>query len=125
MAKTKEVPEIGEYHEKFSGCLEDQEGNKRWFILGAYGREDGLPCVEYADGGRLWYEANPKRGTGFGARNAVEHRLNGPAIIRANGDQLWYKMGLIHRDGDLPAVDLVNGTKKWFVDGKCLRFSLV
>lgn len=34
-----------------------------------------------------------------------------------NGDKYWYKKGLLHRDGDLPAVELSNGTKAWYKDG--------
>lgn len=114
-------PATEEYHKAFTGCLTDTAGSKRWFINGAYGREGGLPAVEYLDGGQHWYIENPKRGRGFGQRDAIEHRLDGPAVIRANGDKLWFRMGDLHRDEGLPAIELADGTKKWFEDGKFIR----
>jgi hypothetical protein len=44
-----------------------------------------------------------------------------PAVITADGDQLWYKEGKIHRDGDLPAIILAYGTQYWFKEGKLYR----
>jgi hypothetical protein len=45
------------------------------------------------------------------------HRLDGPAIERANGDKSWYIDGKLHRlDG--PAFECANGDKSWYVDGK-------
>jgi hypothetical protein len=40
-----------------------------------------------------------------------------PAAIYANGDQLWYKEGYRHRDGDLPAAICANGHKTWYKEG--------
>jgi hypothetical protein len=121
MAEVTAAPEKEEYHKAFTGCLTDSGGSKRWFINGAYGREGGLPSIEHPDGSQHWYVENPKRGRGFGQRDAIEHRTDGPAIIRANGDQFWFFMGDLHREGDLPAVELADGTKKWFVNGKYVR----
>jgi len=40
------------------------------------------------------------------------HRLNGPAIEYANGDQSWFEHGLLHRiDG--PAMTFYRGGGKW------------
>lgn len=110
-----------EHHKSFTGCLTDDHGVIRWFINGAYGRPNDLPAIESPDGGKHWYIENPKRGGGFGQRDAVEHRVGAPAVIRANGDQFWFRLGKLHRDDDLPAVELTDGTKKWFDTGKCLR----
>ena len=42
-----------------------------------------------------------------------------PSITRLlNGDEYWYKSGVIHRDGDLPAVECANGNKEWYCNGK-------
>lgn len=30
----------------------------------------------------------------------------------------WYKGDVLHRDNDLPAVELKNGLKEWYIDGK-------
>jgi len=35
-------------------------------------------------------------------------------MINANGTQVWYKNGLSHRDGDLPAYIKANGTQEWY-----------
>tara|TARA_S200002703_G_scaffold159297_1_gene172263 strand:- start:1927 stop:2322 length:396 start_codon:yes stop_codon:yes gene_type:complete len=72
------------------------------------------------------------------------HRLDGPAIIKANGDYIWmlnnvphrdsggpavkrkeargiykvyYRHGKVHRD-DGPAVIKPNGIRVWYTDGK-------
>ncbi len=45
------------------------------------------------------------------------HRLDGPAFERADGYKAWYVDGKRHRlDG--PAVECANGSKSWWVDGK-------
>ena len=30
---------------------------------------------------------------------------------------MWYRDGLPHRDGDLPAYEWADGTRMWFRDG--------
>jgi len=48
------------------------------------------------------------------------HRLDGPAIERANGDKEWYQKGLLHHlDG--PAVEWANGSKEWYQNGRLHR----
>jgi len=50
------------------------------------------------------------------------HRDNDlPAIIRANGTQLWYKKGKWHRDNDKPAVIHADGTQEWYKKGQLHR----
>jgi hypothetical protein len=122
MTEVAVVPKQEEYHKAFTGCLTDDTGVKRWFVDGAYSREGGLPAIECPDGEQHWYVLNPKRGGGFGQRDAVEHREGGPAVIRANGDKFWYNMGKLDRvDG--PAVELANGTNKWFEKDKFIRMA--
>lgn len=112
---------MAEYSKTFTGSLTSPDGTIRHFINGALGREGDLPAVEYPDGGVVYYCENPKRG-GFGQHSSVEHRTEGPALIRANGDQIYYRFGKVHRDPDEgPAVILHTGVKKWFVNGECLR----
>ena len=41
---------------------------------------------------------------------------NGP-ITDKYGNTYWYKDDQYHRDGDLPAIELANGCKFWYVDG--------
>ena len=45
------------------------------------------------------------------------HRIDGPAVERADGIKAWYIDGKLHRlDG--PAVEHANGAKYWYIDGK-------
>ena len=41
------------------------------------------------------------------------HRVHGPAIIRANGDEMWYQNDRLHRE-DGPA----DGSHRWFLNGE-------
>lgn len=110
-----------EYSKTFTGSLTAPDGTVRYFINGALAREGDLPAVEYPDGSVVFYIENPKRG-GFGQRTSVEHRVGGPALIRANGDQIYYQFGKTHRDpAEGPAVILHTGVKKWFVNGEFIR----
>ena len=48
------------------------------------------------------------------------HRLDGPAIEYANGSKAWFVDGKCHRlDG--PAIEYANGYKAWLVGGKYHR----
>ena len=109
------------YSKHFSGTLIAPDGTIRHFIDGALGHHEDQPSVEYPDGTRVHYTANPKRGA-IGQRASVEHRANGPALIRANGDQFFYHMGKLSRDpNEGPAVILEDGTRQWWLHGECLR----
>jgi hypothetical protein len=44
------------------------------------------------------------------------HRLDGPAVINPDGNQLWYHNGKLHRENG-PAANFFNGTQKWYMDG--------
>lgn len=44
-----------------------------------------------------------------------------PAIEMSDGSFFWYKNGLIHRENDLPAIIFPNGDQFWFVNGKAHR----
>ena len=48
------------------------------------------------------------------------HRVDGPAIERANGYKSWFINGERHRE-DGPAVERANGTKFWYINGKLHR----
>lgn len=112
---------MAEYSKTFTGSLTAPDGTIRHFINGALGRDGDLPAVEYPDGSVVYYCENPKRG-GFGQHSSVEHRVGGPALVRANGDRIYYQFGKVHHDpNDGPAVILHTGVKKWFVNGECLR----
>ena len=48
------------------------------------------------------------------------HREDGPAIELANGDKEWYKEGKRHRE-DGPACEYASGNKEWYKEGKLHR----
>lgn len=49
--------------------------------------------------------------------NGVLHRIDGPAVVEADGSEEWWQNGKLHRvDG--PAVTHANGTQKWYLNGK-------
>jgi len=43
------------------------------------------------------------------------HCENAPAIIHPNGNETWYYNGLIHREGDLPAMTQHNGKSQYWI----------
>ena len=51
--------------------------------------------------------------------NGLLHRIHGPAVEYANGDQHWYLNGLRHRE-DGPAIEYADGTKEWWLNGQQL-----
>ena len=54
----------------------------RWYrnAMGQLHRDDG-PAVEYADGGKLWFQNNRL------------HRTNGPAVECSSGRKEWWLSG--------------------------------
>lgn len=50
------------------------------------------------------------------------HRDNDlPALILPDGTQMWYQNGQLDRDNDLPAIIEADGTKKWYRNGSINR----
>ena len=45
----------------------------------------------------------------------ILHNIDGPAIIRINGDHIWYKDGEIHRENG-PAM-ITNNKEVWYKNG--------
>ena len=91
---------MAQYSKTFTGTVTAPDGTIRHFINGALGRDGDLPAVEYPDGRVVYYCENPKRG-GFGQHASVEHRVGGPALIRANGDQIYQ----LARKAPAPGMD--------------------
>jgi len=50
-------------------------------------------------------------------RNGDYHRDDGPAVIRPDGTQYWYRNGQFHRD-DGPAIIRPDGRREWLIKGK-------
>lgn len=44
-------------------------------------------------------------------------RTDGPAIEWVDGTKCWYVNGLLHRLNG-PAVEFANGYKRWYIEGK-------
>ena len=42
-------------------------------------------------------------------------------VLDTYGTQRWFKDGVLHRDGGLPACQYANGDQSWFKDGKLHR----
>ena len=71
-----------------------------------------------AEGNKIWKNSNGQR-----------HRVDGPAIERANGSKFWYFKGMRHRvDG--PAIEYADGEKRWYfknmlhrVDGPAIEYA--
>jgi len=52
----------------------------------------------------------------------MRHRLDGPAVEKANGTREWWVNGRERRlDG--PAIEWADGDKEWFVKGKLIGTS--
>ena len=58
-------------------------------------------------------------GTKFWHQNGRRHRTDGPAAIWANGTKEWYQNGQLHRN-DGPAIEYSDGVKTWYINGKGL-----
>ena len=43
---------------------------------------------------------------------------NGYGVIDKFTNEVWYKNGKRHRDGDKPAIIFPDGSKKWYKNGK-------
>ena len=71
-------------------------------------------------------KAKPRKYTGKYGRityrlNGKCHREDGPAIIEADGSQIWYLNGKCHRlDG--PAVIQADGTQEWWLNNTKYSF---
>ena len=48
------------------------------------------------------------------------HREDGPAREYANGSKYWYINGKCHRENG-PAIEYANGTKSWYLNGQLHR----
>ena len=65
-------------------------------------------------------ETDPSGNTYYYNEQNELHREDGPAMEWANGTKQWYVNGKCHRE-DGPAMEWANGSKYWYVNGKCHR----
>jgi hypothetical protein len=79
-------------------------------IIKCLSRDELIKCCV----GKLVTECGDK----FYFKNYKLHRdsVDFPAVIRVNGTMIWYKDGVIHRDGDLPAK-IIKGDELWYSNG--------
>ena len=61
-----------------------------------------------------------ENGTQIWYINGQRHRTDGPAYIRQKGTKIWYFNDNMHRK-DGPAIILPNGTQEWWITGKLHR----
>ena len=75
--------------------------------------------MEDEEEGELVYRSpSPGRAEYWKDKLGNYHRLNGPAIVFANGDTSWFKHGVPHRD-DGPAREwFTRGIEAWYKDGQ-------
>ena len=79
--------------------------------------DDGDEFYKTKDGVRVEYISGTKiwRDSGW-----TRHRLDGPAVEITNGDRFWYVNGKQHRlDG--PAAEYADGSKEWWFNNKLHR----
>lgn len=87
-------------------------------------RDNDLHSIEYADGTNYrdrdldeWVD-----GTKKWYQKGLLHRDGDlPAVQYYNGDKEWYQRGLLHRDNDLPSVERSDGSKRWYQKGALHR----
>ena len=53
--------------------------------------------------------------------NKLNSYNGSPAVITKQNVKFWYKNGLQHREGGLPAVVYLTGHKEYFVQGNFIR----
>jgi hypothetical protein len=76
-------------------------------------RNNDLPAIEYAHGGKHWYV------------NGKSHRDNGLPAIENTAGKFWCEHDKFHRLGDLPAVEYVDGGGRWYIYGKNYSYEQV
>ena len=87
--------------------------------------ESDSECREYRDSnGRLDRVDGPAlihaNGSTKWYRHGRRHREGGPACVYMNGTRKWYREGLRHRD-EGPAATYPDGRRIWFIDGEAVR----
>ena len=85
-------------------------GTQYWLEKGILHRDSG-PAVITHDGERHYYS--------HGKHNSRPGDL--PAFEGSNGEQIWMRDGIPHRDGDKPARIYPGRYQEWLVDGKLHR----
>jgi hypothetical protein len=111
---------------------------KYWYRFNKIHRDNDLPAVKNKNGKKMWYQGGKlhrlngpasvqSRGDTRWYQNGKLHRIDGPALYNNNDITIaysyWYKNGKLHRDGDLPAVEFADGTKKYYKNNNLHRIN--
>jgi len=81
--------------------------------------EDALPVDEEVKTPQTTENVKvDEEGTKRHYRNDVLHRDGDlPAVEYSDGSKCWYRDGELHREGDKPAIEIAEGTKHWYKNG--------
>lgn len=97
------------------GQFTAQQKNEAEATLPAWAPGVGIP---HPAGGYDDVSTNDAEGKILYSRRGELYRTDGPAVILPDGTCEWYERpGLLHRDGDQPAVVASDGVREWRVDG--------
>ena len=124
----------GKLHRKDGPAIE-YSNVKEWWINGKLHREDG-PAREFVDGIKdYWlngeqvkeedlpmnkwpkYSVDEFENKIWKNEKGELHREDGPAMECLNGNKKWYKNGKLHRDNG-PAIEFSDGSKEWRKNGE-------
>lgn len=100
-----------------ASSVRSEDGTRRYYMGQKLHRADGPAVDETPDGRQEWWLNGEWQRTAWRNEKGELHLENAPAIVRANGDQLWYKNNRCHRK-DGPAVERSDGYKVWYRHGR-------
>ena len=114
----------GKEHRIDGPAVEWGDDYREWWVDGELHREDG-PAIEYSDGAKDWYIHGEQ--IRVSSQEQFKEMLDryhhgGSPVLLTNGDQIWYKNGVIHRE-DGPAVITDGGGYHWMQNGEYHRES--
>ncbi len=123
-------------------CIDCDNGIRTWYKDGFIHRDGDKPAVIYPNGEQYYYRhgqlytptvvkasfsgkpekrSRASRTRGPGTFGSTGSEFKEPEPVVSNGAMRWYKNGLLHRDGDKPAVMYNNGSKEWYKNGELHR----
>lgn len=112
------IKEVEDFPLGYTGMIEDQSGNKRWYVEGIIHRDNDLPAMIYKNGNQLWFFYGKRHRVGAPAEILVAKGIFADAVVL--NTTRWYVGGKLHRlDG--PAVEPETGENQWYLDGELHR----
>lgn len=95
----------GLLHHDSKPALQNEKGDKWWYLEGKLGRRDDQPAYIHHDGRQAWYQ------------DGISHRDNDlPAHIHPNGYQEWRVHGRLHRENGPAIIDPIHGNS-YYIHG--------